>query len=352
MKKSYFFGSDIFRNSVYGQNHPLNIARVWPAIDICKAEGWLENHHYHQINPVPPDILSQFHDADYVQALWHAQQTQNLPDDLKDRYQIGRASNPIFQEVYSRPATAAHASYIAAQWLVSGKADVIYNPSGGTHHGRYDQANGFCFVNDPVIALQEMMRHTSKPIIYVDIDAHHCDGVSDWLSHHDQLLIISIHQQDLWPRTGQGDDRGMGQARNFPLSAGAGDAELITCLHEQILPLITAHKPAYLVVQAGADGHKDDPQSKLCYSLAGYWRAIRKLLEFDLPTLLLGGGGYNPVITAKAWAGNWALIQGQDPEKAGLSETSKNILRGLRWHHRLGRNPPQRWFSQLSDGEA
>ena len=343
-----FFGSDIFRHSVYGDNHPLNIARVWPVIDICRAEGWLSDATYHEIAPATKQVLSSFHDAAYIEALWMAERDQALSEEQKDRFQIGRASNPIFAEVYKRPATAANASLIGSQYLMTGKADIVFNPSGGTHHGQKARASGFCFVNDPAIALQSLAS-SGAAITYLDIDAHHCDGVQTWHAATKQLQIISVHQQGLWPRTGQESDKGGGNAHNFTLPEGADDQALAAVMENKIIPLIKAHQPAYLVLQAGADGHKDDPQSKLGYSLQGYWRMIELALSLGVPTLVLGGGGYNPYITAKAWAGIWALIVGASPYDHILSEASRDILNGLSWHHRLGRNPPPHWFTHLGD---
>ena len=349
IQKNIFFGSDIFRKSLYGDNHPLNIARVWPAIDICRAEGWLAPSDYQEIAPADRAQLSSFHDADYIEALHQAELDQDLPDTLREKFNIGRASNPIFKEVYSRPATAANASYLGAKYLLEGRAHIVYNPSGGTHHGMRAYANGFCFVNDPAIAIETMMRGSSDAISYVDIDAHHCDGVQAWHSGHEQVQIISVHQANLWPRTGQEGDRGGGNAHNFLLEAGAGDAALLALLDKHILPLIQSHQPRFIILQAGADGHRDDPQSKLAFTLQGYWRAAEMILAQNRPSLVLGGGGYNPYITAKAWAGLWALICGRAPYDLALSETSINLLKGLSWHHRLGRNPPEAWFSQLGD---
>ena len=349
MRKYVFFGSDIFRHSLYGNNHPLNIARVWPVIDICRAEGWLHDADYEEVPPASRTLLSRFHDPDYIEALWQAEKDQDLPEEMKDRFNIARASNPIFKEVYKRPATAAHASYLGAHYLVGGKAQIVFNPSGGTHHGQRGRANGFCFVNDPAIALQTMRQMTDAPITYLDIDAHHCDGVQDWHAHDPETQVISIHQDGLWPRTGTRGDRGGGNAHNLPLPEGSDDSALHDVMAQQIMPLIAAHQPQYIVLQAGADGHRDDPQSKLAYSLNGYWRAIEMVLGFGLPTLVLGGGGYNPYVTARAWAGIWALIGGISPYKLVLSQASNSILKGLSWHHRLGQPPASHWLTHLGD---
>jgi len=342
--------SDIFRGSVYGAHHPLNIARVWPAIDICRAEGWLSDDEYQPVLPMPPTQLAQFHDPDYVAQLALAQRHQTLPEEARRQFQIGQGVNPIFPEVYDRPATAAQASHEGALLLLEGAYDIVYNPAGGTHHGRYNKAHGFCFVNDPVIALLTFLRQSSAPVLYIDIDAHHADGVQDWLSHEAQLRLISIHQGSAWPRTGASDDRGAGSARNYTLEDGAGDEALLALLTTKVTKEIDAFDPTYMIIQAGADGHRDDPQSKLNYSLSGYWQAIDFILSYQKPTLILGGGGYNPYITACAWAGIWAMLQGVNVEKAILSSASQSLLRNLTWTHRMGQHPPEHWFTHLGDG--
>lgn len=349
MGKSIFFGSDIFRRSVYGNGHPLDIARVWPVIDICRAQGWLTHEDYQEVLPASPELLSHYHDAGYVAALQDAEKNQSLPDELRDRYNIGKSSNPIFPEVYRRPATAAHASVLGARAMISGEARYVFNPSGGTHHGRKDAAYGFCFVNDPAIAIAECRHLTDKRLCYVDLDAHHCDGVQDWHHATSHLKIISVHQEGLWPRTGLPDDVGGGNAVNVHLPAGADDTALSEVMRIHIMPRIAEFDPDYIILQAGADGHRDDPQSKLCYSLQGYWEAVHTLLATNLPMMILGGGGYNPYITAKAWAGLWGLIIGKDPADEALSEASIKLLKQLSWHHRLGRTPPLHWTESFAD---
>ena len=122
-----FFGSDIFRGSVYGRGHPLNIARVWPVIDICRALGWLAADEYQQIAPATPKELQLFHTPDYIAALLEAEKQQELSAAQMQRHRIGLDNNPIFPQVYSRPATAAAASMRGAKTLLSGEAQIVFN---------------------------------------------------------------------------------------------------------------------------------------------------------------------------------------------------------------------------------
>lgn len=347
----YFLSSEIFRGSSYGKGHPLEIPRVWPVIDLCRHFGWVAETQYISVPPATADELSLFHTEPYIQALKDAEQHQTLSDERKRRHNIGQAGNPIYPDIYSRPATAAKASIVGAEMLARGEARCVFNPSGGTHHGKADQAFGFCFVNDPVLGILTLLKSNARRVAYVDIDAHHGDGVQDALSHLPEVRLFSVHEADRWPRTGKTNDFGAGYAQNYLLSRGAGDRDLLTVVKDQILPEIHKFQPDVLVLQAGADGLAGDPQSGLNFSVNGYWNAAKQILDYGTPTLVLGGGGYNPVTTARAWTGLWGLIADQDPHKQRLDAWSANLLHGLHFPHRLGRDMPQRWFSHLGDND-
>ena len=344
-----FFGSDIFRGSVYGEGHPLNIARVWPVIDLCRILNWLPDECYQPVEPASPEQLNLFHDMSYIRALQMAERDQALQDADMQRYRIGLDNNPIFADVYRRPATAAAASLMGADALFESRVKTAFNPSGGTHHGMPDKANGFCFVNDPALAILRLLLKGAQKVAYVDIDAHHPDGVQAHLSGDERVQLWSIHEKNRWPRTGQSGDNGEGFARNFTLERGAGNDELLRCVDQYILPEVARFAPEYIVLQAGCDGLEDDPQSGLVFSNIGYWQAAEKILGLNKPTLVLGGGGYNPISTARAWAGLWGLISGNDPYRCDLPETASRLLAGLEWSHRWARNKPRRWFERLYD---
>lgn len=344
-----FFGSEIFRGSVYGDGHPLNIARVWPVMDLCRALGWLDERSYRQVAPATPDQLSLFHDRGYIAALMDAERDQSLDRARMEKHRIGLDNNPIFADVYKRPATAAAASLKAVDALYDGKARRIFNPSGGTHHGLPDRANGFCFVNDPALAILRLLARGAEKIAYVDIDAHHPDGVQAHLSGDERVRLWSVHEANRWPRTGPQGDTGDGFARNFTLARGAGDEAFLRCVEAQILAEVAAFDPEFVILQAGCDGLADDPQSGLMFSNIGYWRAADMVLGLNKPTLVLGGGGYNPFSTARAWTGLWGLVAGQQPYQCDLPEDGQRLLSALHWTHRRARNRPARWTERLYD---
>ena len=131
--------------------------------------------------------------------------TSGWTPERRARYQLGKIDNPIFPEVFRRPATAAGGSILAAELLAEG--GIVYSPAGGTHHGRPDRASGFCYFNDPVLGILAMLDRGLERIFYVDIDAHHGDGVQDAFADDDRVLTVSVHEGARWPYTGAADDR-------------------------------------------------------------------------------------------------------------------------------------------------
>ena len=146
-----------------------------------------------------------------------------MSDATRLRYHIGTVTNTVFAEMYRRPATAAGGSLLAAELLRQGGC--VFNPGGGTHHGMPDRANGFCYLNDPVLAMLAMRRQGLERIAYVDIDAHHCDGVEAAFSGQEGMLLISTHEERRWPFTGALTDRAGGVSLNIPLPKGTNDSE-------------------------------------------------------------------------------------------------------------------------------
>jgi len=246
--------------------------------------------------------------------------------------------------MFRRPATAAGASLMAADWLAV-EDGVVHSPAGGTHHGRPDRASGFCYFNDPVLGMLRLLDRGIGRILYVDFDAHHADGVEAAFAGDKRVLVCSIHEAGRWPYSGSRDGP---HARNFPVPAGFNDSELEFLIEAALLPLGRQFRPEVLVLQCGADGLAEDPMSKLELSNLALWRAVAQLLPLAPRVLVLGGGGYNPWAVARCWAGIWAVLNGHTiPDR--LPEPAEVVLRGLVWHHSLGRNPPERWFTSLAD---
>lgn len=148
--------------------------------------------------------ITRFHDPDYVAALERAERAQTISDQDRERFRIGADGNPVYPEVFRRPATSAGGVLLAAKLTASG--GVVHCPGGGTHHGRADRASGFCYLNDPVLCLLAWLDQGLGNLVYLDIDAHHGDGVQDAFHDDPRVLTISIHEGGRWPFTGAADD--------------------------------------------------------------------------------------------------------------------------------------------------
>jgi len=349
--QNLLYTSDVFRGSRYGEGHPLDMDRVWPSVELIKMMGWIDDKQIVKHSPADIEELIKFHDVDYVLALKEAEEKQTLPQEMKIKYNIGIGNNPIFKEVFSRPATAAKASITAIESIAAKKANRILNISGGTHHGRKSQAYGFCFLNDCVLSILKAKELGFKKILYVDIDAHHCDGVQDVFSNDETVNIISIHEEKRWPFTGSIEDCKINNLLNFPVSEYFNEEDMNFLINDFIVPYSKVLNPDLLIIQAGADMLRGDPQSRISLSINAYWKAVHDLLSICEKSLILGGGGYNPYLTAKAWAGNWVIMN----DKANFSDMDINwkcreFLKSLKWNNNRVKNGiPEEWISSWRD---
>ena len=222
-ERPLYIGSEIYRNSSYGPKHPLAVPRVSTCTDLCRAMGWLPDAVYRDAPMASDDELTRFHTADYVAALRSAEARQSVSDPDRARFRIGADGNPVYRDVFHRPAISAGGVMLAARLTAHG--GIAHCPGGGTHHGRPDRASGFCFLNDPVLGLLTWLDLGLTSIVYLDIDAHHGDGVQDAFHDDERVFTISIHEAGRWPFTGTANDRAGGAARNFPVPAGCNDSE-------------------------------------------------------------------------------------------------------------------------------
>jgi acetoin utilization protein AcuC len=339
-------GSEIYRRSSYGPKHPLAIPRVSTALDLIEAMGWLPPGGWVSAPMATPAQLTRFHRPDYVAALQRAEATQQADPEDKARFHIGAHGNPVYREVFSRPATSAGGCMLAAR--LTARGGIVHCPGGGTHHGRPDRASGFCYLNDPVLGLLTWLDQGLDNILYVDIDAHHGDGVQDAFHDDPRVFTLSVHEGNRWPFTGALEDRAGGHARNLPVPAGFNDSEMLWLLHQAILPIVRHLKPRAIMLQCGADALEEDPLSRLALSNNAHWGVVRALMREAPRLIVLGGGGYNPWSVGRCWTGVWAVLNGFEvPER--VTPAAERVLRALTYHRAAGRNPPAHWFTTLRD---
>lgn len=341
-----YIGSEIYRHSSYGPKHPLAVPRVSVCTDLCHALGWLPDEVYRDAPMASFQELTRFHDAQYVEALRQAELHQAVSEDVCRRFRIGAEGNPVYPEIFRRPAISAGGVLLGCRMTLQG--GIVHCPGGGTHHGRPDRASGFCFLNDPVLGLLAWLDAGLTNIVYLDIDAHHGDGVQDAFHDDERVLTISLHEANRWPFSGAADDRAGGAAVNFPLPEMCNDSEFALVLEQAVLPLIESRRPEAIMLQAGADALLEDPLARLALSNNAH-RALVQAVQSLAPRLVvLGGGGYNPWTVGRCWALIWGTLNDY-PVPEYLPPAAEAGLRALRYNRAAGRNPPDHWFTTLLD---
>lgn len=340
-----FIGSEIYRLPVFKPPHPLAMPRAMLVADLLLALGWLGQDRYIESPMATPEELTRFHDPDYVAALVQAEAEQDLPAAMRLKYRIGADANVIHPAVFRRPATSAGGAMLAAR--LTAQAGVVQAPGVGSHHGQPAQASGFCFVNDVVLGILQWQALGVRRVAYLDLDAHHGDGVEAAFAADEDVLTISVHEAGRWPRSGQAslNERGI---LNFPVPPGFNDAELGFLMETRILPAIRAHAPEAVFLLPGADALAGDPLARLQLSNRAIWDAVARLRGLAPRLVVAGGGGYNPFLLARCWAGIWAVLNDfAIPEV--LPPAAEEVLRGVKYFRAAGRNPPAHWLQSLRD---
>lgn len=327
--------ADELANFEFGPNHPFKPVRAKIMIDLCRRYGLLEKSWVSIIKPSPLKFaeLAKFHDPNYLECLYKANTLEGSiweegVDELASRfmqYGLGTADNPILPGIYDFSALCAGATLLGARLVASGEVQVAFSPLGGFHHARKNRAEGFCYVNDIAIAITELLQ-SGRRVAFVDIDAHHGNGVQEAFYRDNRVLKISFHESGLYlyPGTGFleeiGEGKGRGYNINFPLPKGSDDEVFLKSFATIFPPLIASFCPDILIAQIGADMHVADPLTHLKITNSGYCEAIKIMVTSSPFLLALGGGGYDIYRTARNWTLAWAILSRQEPrdEYAGL----------------------------------
>ena len=340
-KKASFIYSPELEKFSYPADCPFNTDRAGQVRKILNSMDLLSGDNRSEVAPVPAErlVLKKFHSARYLHALKTAAKGRWDTEALD--MGIGTLDCPVFSGMYDYAVLATGGTLTAAKLILSGSAEVAFNPSGGFHHAGPEKASGFCYINDVALACT-ILAEEGKRVLYLDVDVHHGDGVAYGFYDRRDVMTISFHESPgtLFPGTGREDEIGSGQGKgycvNVPLPVGTYDEVYMRAFETIALPLITVYNPDVIVFELGADALAGDPLAHLCLTNNVYADVIEHLLSFDKPIVATGGGGYNVSNTVRAWALAWSILTGtgsgsdMDQAVGGVMLESTDWQGGLR----------------------
>ncbi len=344
-KAPIFLMHRAFEKPAWGNNHPLAISRHRAMMQLCQILNLVHKTNLHTYPLVQTKHLYQFHDPAYIRAFARADQSGKISQKEREATGLGSMENPLFPGLFERALAGVSGSVYAAKMAMHGR--IVFHPAGGTHHGRPDRASGFCYFNDPVFAILALFDAGAKRVAYVDIDAHHGDGVEDAFANDPRVLTCSIHEENRWPYSGTAHQPGK-HIYNYPVAKGINDTEYAHILEAAILAHISQFAPDAMVIVCGADALDGDPLSTMALSNQALIHATTKLSALAPATIVLGGGGYNPWTTARLWCALWARLSGQSLPRY-LPDDAQQILRELQCDLIDKEETQPNWITQLLD---
>jgi acyl-CoA hydrolase/acetoin utilization deacetylase AcuC-like enzyme len=310
-KDAILIHSPRFADFSLGEDHPFRPGRARALYELLKKQGWLSEPwmRVEMPEPLPPGALAGSVDPAFWAAIQRA--SRGEIDRSLVGFGLGTDECPVFPGLDEYVLLYCGATMTAVRLINEQNANLVFNPLGGMHHSGRGHAEGFCYVNDAILAIDALLAAGHR-VAYIDIDAHHGNGVQDSYWRDDRVLTVSIHESGatLYPWKGfeheTGGGPGEGYTLNVPLPAGSDDEVFRKAFDAIIYDRVKAFEPTVCVVVAGADMHRSDPLSHLQLTNNAMAHAMEHIRGFAPHLLMLGGGGYNPDATVRAWARMWA----------------------------------------------
>ncbi|KAJ3164825.1 histone deacetylase [Geranomyces variabilis] len=314
---SYFYHEEM-GNYHYGPQHPMKPHRIRMTHNLVMNYGLYNKMSIHRPEAGTFLEMTRFHSDEYIDFLQRV-----TPENVEEmnRYQPKCKFNvgedcPAFDGLYDFSALAAGGTLAAARHLNAGKTDTAINWGGGLHHAKKAEAAGFCYVNDIVLGILELLK-VHQRVLYLDIDVHHGDGVEEAFFSTDRVMTVSFHKYgEFFPGTGDINDVGAGKGKsyavNFPLKDGIDDETYKTIFQPVMRHVMAWYKPDVLVLQCGADSLAGDRLGCFNLSMRGHAACVEFMRRFQIPTLMLGGGGYTIKNVSRAWCYETGVAVGED----------------------------------------
>jgi acetoin utilization protein AcuC len=336
--QSVFIYSDEFAQYEYSPSHPFKPIRAKLTYELCRRYNLLDRPWIKIIKPEPLRLnqITVFHDEEYIRTLAIASLGGLTPEMMEYglnpgehpylpvgpeilKFGLGTEENPIFIGMYDYAALTAGATHLGAELLVEGEVNVAFNPLGGFHHAARDHAEGFCYINDVAVTICHLLKMDFR-VAFIDIDAHHSNGVQDAFYEDDRVLTISLHEsgKTLYPWSGFENEIGKGKGRGFnvniPLAADSDDEVFVFAFKEIVPPLVKAFNPSLIIAELGADTHVSDPLAHLSMTNNGFCEAVKMIKNLSPRILAVGGGGYDLYKTARSWSLAWSILNELEPK--------------------------------------
>ncbi|MCJ7521019.1 MAG: acetoin utilization protein AcuC [Dehalococcoidia bacterium] len=260
--------------------------------------------------------LLTFHTEEYVAAVRSLSSGEKTYNPARFNFS-DLGDNPVYPGMYELSTMVVGASLRAAELVTAGDVDAAFNCAGGLHHAAPDHASGFCVFNDVVIAIKHLLSKGFR-VAYIDIDAHHADGVQSAFYSSDQVLTISFHESGayLFPGTGEVSEIGVGAGEGYSVNvplAPFTDDEVYLWAFDQIVPrLVDSFEPDILVTQLGPDSHYLDRLTQLSLTTEGYSGLVSRMRQMAPKWVALGGGGYEVGVVIRCWALAYGIMIGRD----------------------------------------
>mmetsp|Transcript_26859 Transcript_26859/g.69262 ORF Transcript_26859/g.69262 Transcript_26859/m.69262 type:complete len:660 (+) Transcript_26859:156-2135(+) len=325
---AYFYDEEV-GNYTFGGGNPMRPHRARMVYSLLNSYGVTRNMIVHRPEPRSFEGLTEYHADDYIDFLRNVT-PGNAEDHLNQlrRFNMGQVGDvdcPVFDGVYEYCQLYSGGSVNGATLVAQGKADLALNWSGGMHHAKKAEASGFCYVNDIVLCILELLKGFGR-VLYVDIDIHHGDGVEEAFYLTDRVMTVSFHKYgEFFPGTGAIDDIGYGRGKhytvNVPLKDGMDDDNYKFMFEPIMTKVMEMYQPGAIVMCCGADSLSGDKLGCFNLSMEGHSNCIEFMSKFNVPMVVLGGGGYTLRNVARCWTYETGRLLGLDlpdqlPEQA------------------------------------
>lgn len=307
MPRAAFVYDDQMSRHELRSDHPMRPVRLRYTYELLQAYGAFDSDDAILVSPrsATEDELGWLHTREYIAAVRRLSAGEGAGEAHRFNFSL-QGDNPYFPGIFEAATLSSGATLLAAEMVGNGEVDAAFNISGGLHHAAAGHASGFCVFNDPALAIHYFLR-MGKRVVYVDVDAHHGDGVQEAFYGDDRVLTISVHESGryLFPGTGFVGELGTGNAAgysvNLPLFPYTGDEVYLESFRQIVPPLVRAFAPDVLVTQLGIDSYHSDPLTHLQLTTAGFVEVVRQFAALGIPWLAMGGGGYDLMAVSRAW---------------------------------------------------